>query len=197
MFRFCCPETDAVLERPLSALRAIERLPGAAHPAVYRVSFACAVCGGEHPALVTERDLDTEAVAPREGLPYHDVLTGRTSDAADELRDAAERHLRRGIWPWSFYCACEHEVRPGYPSRIVRLEPAVDGGLVGVVVRCAVCDGHSVNLVSARHLDEPFYHDAVLRFVERPLAPGAGIEERFRHELHSAAFDRERNRFAA
>jgi hypothetical protein len=101
------------------------------------------------------------------------------------------------VWPWTFYCACEHDVRPGYPSQLARLAPTGDRGLVGIAVRCASCAGLSVNIVSERHLDEPFYHDATLRFVDRPLPPGAGLVERFTHELWSGQFDRERNRFAA
>ena len=196
-YRFVCPAAETEVDRPLSALRVVERLPGAVHPAVYRVSYVCAVCSGEHLALLTERDLDCEPVIPREELPYLNVLTGRTEDAAAELHDGAERHLRRGNWPWTFYCACEHEMRPGYPSHLARLAPAEDGRLVGVAVRCAVCGGHSINLVSQRHLDEPFYHDPVVRYVDRPLRPDAGVLERFQHELWSGAFEAERNRFAA
>ena len=55
----------------------------------------------------------------------------------------------------------------------------------------------SVNLVSERHLDEPFYHDRVLRFVDRPLPPDASAFDRFRHELWSGTFNQERNRYAS
>ena len=55
----------------------------------------------------------------------------------------------------------------------------------------------SINLVSQRHLDEPFYHDRVLRFVDRPLPPGATSLERFSQELWGSAFDEERNRYAS
>ena len=41
----------------LSAFRSFERLPGAAHPAVFRVRFACP-CGGEHDGLLTHEELD-------------------------------------------------------------------------------------------------------------------------------------------
>ena len=49
-FTFACP-TRGEARVTLSAFRRLERLPGAAHPAVYRVRFAC-VCGGEHDGLV-------------------------------------------------------------------------------------------------------------------------------------------------
>ncbi len=196
-YRFTCPSTDGNVERPLSALRSIERLAGAASPPVYRVTYGCAACAGEHAALLTERDLDVDPVAPRESTTFRNLLTGRDEPVAPELADRTERKLRRGVWPWTFYCACEHDVRPGYPSRLARLAPTRHPGLVGVAVRCAACDGVSINIVSERHLDEPFYHDPTVRFVDRPLAPGAGLVERFTHELWSGAFDHERNRFAA
>ena len=41
----------------LSALPALERLPGAAHPAVYQVTFSCP-CGDEHDGLVSHDELD-------------------------------------------------------------------------------------------------------------------------------------------
>ena len=49
-YRFHCPNrAEGELARvPLSAFRRIERLPGAVHPAVYRVEYDCA-CGVVHP----------------------------------------------------------------------------------------------------------------------------------------------------
>ena len=88
-------------------------------------------------------------------------------------------------------------MRPGYPSHLARLSPGEDERMVGVAVRCSCCGGLSINLVSRRHLDEPFYHDRVLRFVDRPLPPGASALERFSHELWGSAFDEERNRYAS
>ena len=64
-YRFTCPVESAEHDRPLSAFRAIERLPGPGHPAVYRVHYVCAVCGDEHPALLSEPELDCGPVAPR------------------------------------------------------------------------------------------------------------------------------------
>ena len=196
-YRFVCPAAEQEQARPLSAFRTIERLPGAGHPAVYKVAYVCAVCGGEHPALLSEHALDCEPITPKDDVAFVNVLTGKRESVADELRDAAERHLRRGNWPWTFYCACEHEVRPGYPSQLTRLAPTDDNRELGVAVRCAVCEGVTINLVSQRHIDEPFFHDPLLRYVDRPLAPGAGTLERFQHELWSSTFDQERNRFAA
>ena len=198
-FRFTCPVRDRAVERPLSAFREIDRLPGPAHPPAYRVRYACTACGGEHAALVSEYELDCAAVAPAgdAGGTFLNLQTGRREPVAGELADLAGGELRRGNWPWSFFCACEHDVRPGYPSHLRVLAPASDGRLVGVAVACAICGEVSINLVSQRHLDQPFFHDPVLRYVERPLRPGADVIERFRHELWSSTFDEERNRFAA
>jgi hypothetical protein len=195
-FRFVCPVATVDQERPLSALRSIERLAGAAHPPIYRVAYACAVCGGEHPALLTETELDCEPVTTKSQLVFLNVMTGRREPVARELADQAQRQLRRGNWPWTFYCACEHAVRPGYPSNVARLAATGEGRMIAVAVRCAACEGISINLVSARHLDEPFFHDRVLQFVDRPLPADAGVLARFQDDLWSSGFDRERNTLA-
>ena len=84
-------------------------------------------------------------------------------------------------------------MRPGYPSALAW----VDGleQLVGCAVRCATCGETSLNMVSRRHLDEPFFHDP-------GCTPSSGRWEiaeiqRFRHELWSQSFDRHRTDFAA
>jgi len=197
-FRLHCPRTGRPVDRPLSAFRTIERLPGPEHPAIHRVTFACNACPDVHPALLDEHELDCAAIAPS---PPHVVflnfLTGRTEPVAAELSDAVERQLRRGNWPWTFYCSSERDVRPGYPSQLALLAPTDDARLVGVAVRCRDCGGGTINLVSRRHLDQPFFHDAVLRFVETTLDGGLDDLERFRRDLWTSRFDEERNRFAA
>ncbi|MGH3049135.1 MAG: hypothetical protein ACRDLK_03175, partial [Gaiellaceae bacterium] len=55
-YAFACP-TRGETHVALSAFRRIERLPGAAHPAIYRVQFACG-CGEDHDGLVTHDELD-------------------------------------------------------------------------------------------------------------------------------------------
>ena len=55
-YAFACPlrgKTHVLL----SAFRSIEQLPGAAHPAVFRVRFDCD-CGDEHDGLLTHDELD-------------------------------------------------------------------------------------------------------------------------------------------
>src|SRR6266568_4753980 len=55
-FTFACPSRGEA-RVTLSAFRQLERLPGAAHPAVYRVLFACG-CGQEHEGLVAHEHVD-------------------------------------------------------------------------------------------------------------------------------------------
>ena len=55
-YTFACPRREQA-HVALSSFRALERLPGATHPAVYRVRFECS-CGEEHPGLVSHDDLD-------------------------------------------------------------------------------------------------------------------------------------------
>ena len=50
-YTFACPVHGEV-RVTLSRFRILERLLGAAHPAVYKITFACD-CGGEHDGLVT------------------------------------------------------------------------------------------------------------------------------------------------
>jgi hypothetical protein len=64
---------------------------------------------------------------------------------------------------------------------------------IGVAVTCPSCGEVSLNLVSGAHLDVPFYHDRVVRFVDRPFGDTRDLTvERFHHQLHSARFDAER-----
>ena len=55
-YTFSCPHREEA-RVTLSAFRRLERLPGAAHPAVYGVRFDCG-CGDEHPGLVSHDELD-------------------------------------------------------------------------------------------------------------------------------------------
>src|SRR5205085_5746478 len=57
-YTFACP-TRGESQVNLSAFRELERLPGAAHPAVYRVRFACP-CGEDHLGFVSHAELDWE-----------------------------------------------------------------------------------------------------------------------------------------
>ena len=60
----------------LSSFRRLERLPGAATPAVYEIRFDCS-CGEEHPGLVSHDDLDWAPLGAHGGS-FHDLMTSRT-----------------------------------------------------------------------------------------------------------------------
>ena len=194
-YRFHCPgRADGGTTRvPLSSFRLIERLPGAAHPAVYRVTYEC-TCGEEHLGLVSHADLDYGPLATVE-VEFRNLLTGRTEPVGDELAELARRHVQRGNWPWRLYCSPEARLRPVWPSSLAMLAPGQDrrAPVVGVAMHCPGCGELSLNLVSGAHLDVPFYHDKHVRYVERPFGDGRDLTvEEFHHRLHSARFDVER-----
>ncbi|HEY7196565.1 MAG TPA: hypothetical protein VH306_05225 [Gaiellaceae bacterium] len=192
-YRFSCPAAGEVSLR-LSRFRRVERLPGAAHPAVYRILFAC-TCGEEHEGLVTHDELDWAPLGAAD-VAFFNVMTARLESAADELLARAARLIQSGAWPWSFYCYPEDRPQPVFPSAFRALAPADDA--VGVAVECPVCAQTTVNLVTHRHVDEPFYNDTSIGVVEhifprdrfRALAA-------FREELDSGAFDTRRRDLAA
>src|SRR4051812_27237975 len=95
-YTFSCPVRGET-RVPLSAFRAIERLPGAAHPAVYRVTFGCG-CGHEHDGLVAHDDLDWAPLGLADGT-FLNLMTARREDVASELGDLAARHIQAGEWP--------------------------------------------------------------------------------------------------
>ena len=89
---------------PLSAFREIERLPGAAHPAVFRVRFACA-CGDEHDGLLAHDDLDWAPLGVGEERALrqsHDEP--QSSPSATSSSDLAVRRITAGRWPWVLFC---------------------------------------------------------------------------------------------
>ncbi len=173
----------------LSSFRLLERLPGAAHPAVYCVRFDCG-CGDAHQGLVAHDDLDWAPLGGHAGQ-FVDLMTSRTRDAADELLESAATHLRAGEWPWSFYCYPEGRPRPVFPSSFVAVAPGERW--LGLAVRCPACDALSVNLVSHAHVDLPFANDERVGVVDHVFAADAlqSLEE-FHAELHSSRFDERR-----
>ena len=173
----------------LSSFRELERLPGAAHPAVYRVRFACA-CGDEHDGLVAHDELDWAPLGLDAGR-FLNLMTARLEPAAAELGDQALRRLEAGEWPWSFFCYPEERARPVFPSAFAVLAPG-DGSL-GVAVRCPACGRTSVNLVSRPHVDLPFFNDPEVGVVAHVFAEDATLTlEAFRAELYSTSFDARR-----
>lgn len=170
-YAFSCPvlgETHV----PLSAFLSIEQLPGAAHPAIFRVRFDCA-CEEEHDGLLSHEELDWEPL----------VLGTGSGLAALEIK--------RGAWPWSFFCYPEEQPRPVFPSAFTLL--TAGDGTVGLAVRCPSCRRLSLNLVSHAHVDVPFHNDREVGVVEHVFAGDAlATLEEFRGELCSASFDARR-----
>ena len=187
-YTFTCP-AQGRSRVTLSAFRTFERLPGAAHPAVYHIRFAC-TCGDEHDGLVSHDELDWAPLGLDGGL-FFNLMTARLDSVAAELEDAAVRHLQAGEWPWSFFCYPEDRPRPVFPSSFFLLAPG-DGSL-GLAVRCPACQRTSVNLVSHEHVDLPFHNDAEVGVVEHVFSDDVvGTVEAFRAELDSASFDARR-----
>jgi hypothetical protein len=187
-FTFACP-TRGEARVTLSSFRELERLPGAAHPAVYRVLFECG-CGEEHEGLVSHDDLDWAPLGLHGGA-FFNLMTSKFDDLAAELGDAAARHLQAGQWPWSFFCFPEDRPRPVFPSAFFLLAPG-DGSL-GLAVRCPACQRTSVNLVSHEHVDVPWHNDPEVGVVEHLFADDLERTiESFREELYSSRFDARR-----
>jgi hypothetical protein len=184
-YTFSCPERGEA-GVSLSSFRTLERLEGAAHPAVYRVRFACA-CGGEHDGLVTHDELDWAPLGLEGGI-FLNLMTSKVQPVADELGDLAAARIGAGEWPWSFFCYPEEQPRPVFPSAFLLLAPG--DGRVGVAVRCPACGRTSVNLVSHEHVDLPFHNDREIAVVDHvfPEDVEAAVAE-FRAELRSSAFD--------
>lgn len=188
-FRFACPTRGETGAR-LSEFRRLTRLPGAAHPAVFSVSFACS-CGEDHVALVSDLELDWEPLGLAESS-FLNLMTGRVERVA-ELADVAARRIEAGQWPWSFFCYPEGRPRPVFPSSFMLLAPSTPRRSVAVMLRCPACEGLSVNLVSSAHVDVPFHNDPEVGVVQHVFAADVTQElERFRGELYSATFDSRR-----
>jgi hypothetical protein len=187
-YTFACPHRGEARVL-LSAFRRLERLPGAAHPAVYSVRFAC-TCGEEHPALVSHDELDWAPLGLASGL-FLNLMTSRLDDLAVELVDLAARRIGAGEWPWSFFCYREERPRPVFPSSFFLLAPG-DPAL-GLAVECPTCGSVSVNLVSQSHVDVPWHHDRHVGVLEHVFSGDAEtIVAEFTAELHSARFDARR-----
>jgi len=187
-YTFACPARGES-RVALSAFRSFERLPGAAHPAVFRVRFACP-CGDEHDGLVSHDELDWAPLGLHDGV-FLNLMTSRVESLAAELGELAATRIGAGEWPWSFFCYPEERPRPVFPSSFALLAPG-DGSL-GLAVRCPACHALSVNLVSHEHVDLPFYNDAEVGVVGHVFAGDAPRTlEKFREELYSSRFDARR-----
>jgi hypothetical protein len=192
-YTFACPARGEI-RVPLSRFRVLERLPGAAHPAVFKITFACD-CGDEHEGLVTHEELDWAPLAGSDSA-FLNLMTARLEPVAADLLDLAARRIQAGAWPWSFFCYPEERPRPVTPSAF----RVLCGGEseLGLAVECPGCANTSVNVVSHEHVDVPFYNDRRVGVVEHIFALD---RERalaaFRDDLDSYAFDARRRDLAA
>jgi hypothetical protein len=188
-YSFACPHGPEARIR-LSSFRELERLPGATHPAVYRVLFDCR-CGEAHRGLVPHDELDWAPLGASAPGSYRDLMTSRDGLLAGELSDLAARRIGAGEWPWSFYCFLEGRARPVTPSAFALIAPG--SGSLGVAIRCPACSAVSVNLVTPAHLDVPFWNDARVGVVAHVFRDDAlRALDAFRAELHSSRFDERR-----
>lgn len=189
-YTFSCPGSGQA-SVALADFRELDRLPGATHPAVYRIRFACS-CGEEHPGLVSHDELDWTPLGLGEGA-FYNVMTARFDELAGELGRVAAERIGRGEWPWSFFCFPEERPRPIFPSAFCLIAPGTGREGVGLAVRCPVCGCVSVNLVSADHVNLPFHNDSQIGIVEHVFAEDRlSLLEEFTAELYSARFDARR-----
>jgi hypothetical protein len=188
-YGFACPNRGEA-HVALSSFRRVERLPGAQHPAIYSVTFACA-CGEEHVGLVAHDDLDWAPLGGAGQEAFLNLMTARLDPVADELLECALRRLAAGEWPWSFFCYPEERPREAYPSAFTLL--AASGPQVAVAVHCPACARTSINLVSRSHLDLPFHNDHEVGVVAHVFADDRDATvEAFAAELASSRFDARR-----
>ena len=167
-YTFACPARGEASVR-LSAFREVDRLPGAAHPAVFRVRFACG-CGKDHVGLVSHDDLDWAPLGLGDGATFLNLMTARLEPLDSEFVDLAIRRIQAGEWPWSFFCYPEERPRPVFPSFFRLLAPSAPDGSIGLAVLCPACFRISINLVSHEHVDLPFHNDAEIGVVEHVFA---------------------------
>ncbi len=193
LYTFACPVRGEV-RLPLSAFRVIDRLPGAAHPAVYKILFFCE-CGDEHEGLVAHDDLDWAPLAGGD-VSFVNMMTSKLESVAGDLLELAATQIRAGEWPWSFFCYPEERARPVFPSSFRALGAGEDR--IGLAVECPSCSRTSVNLVTHRHVDVPFYNDRKVDVVEHIFSGDRETTlEAFRLELDSGRFDARRRDLAA
>jgi hypothetical protein len=190
-YRLSCPRHGQAAVR-LSRFRRLEELPGASHPAVYRILFACG-CGEEHAGLVAQDDLDLAPLGLEEERRFVNLMTSREDSLGAELTELAARRIKAGEWPWSFFCWPEDRPRPVFPSAFRLLVESGPRNRVGIAVRCPVCARVSLNLVTRDHVDLPFHNDREIGVVGHVFADDAAATvEAFTAELYSASFDARR-----
>jgi len=146
--------------------------------------------------LVAHDDLDYGPIAATP-VEFRNLVTGRTEPVAGELVELTRVQVQKGNWPWKLYCGREAKLKPVFPSSLALVSPA-DSELVGVAMHCPSCGDLSLNVVSEAHLDVPFYHDRVVRLIDRPFLDSRDLTvDDFHERLWSAGFDAERARLAS
>src|SRR5436309_2457359 len=90
-YTFACPSRGETRVK-LSAFREVDRLPGATHPAVFRIRFAC-TCGEDHVGLVSHDDLDWAPLGLQEGT-FLNLMTARIEPLDSEFVDLAVRRIQ-------------------------------------------------------------------------------------------------------
>src|SRR6478672_898543 len=94
-YTFNCPIHGETHVR-LSRFRRLEQLPGAQHPALFRVEFECR-CGEAHPGLVSHEDLDWAPLGLHDDTAYVNLMTSRVEALAVELGDLAAADRGGGV----------------------------------------------------------------------------------------------------
>ena len=159
-YTFSCPAGGRPVR--LSAFRSLERLPGAAHPAVYRVVFACP-CGESTPGLVTHDELDWAPLGAS-GRAFFNLMTARSRVRGGRARDLAARRIRLGRLALELLLLPGGPASARLPSAFLVLSPAAGARGRRSAAPSAV---HAVNLVSRAHVDLPFYNDRRSRWSTR------------------------------
>jgi len=190
-YTFACPARGETSVR-LSAFREVDRLPGAAHPAVFRVRFACG-CGEEHLGLVSHDQLDWAPLGLDESATFLNLMTARLEPLDSEFVDLTIRQIQGGEWPWSFFCYPEERPQPVFPSFFRLLAPSAPDGSIGLAVLCPTCFRISINLVTHEHVDLPFHNDAEIGVVHHVFTSDTTQTlDEFRARLYSSDFDARR-----
>ena len=162
-----CPERDSDGERRYGVRFAVRPRGGGGASAVYACIPLRGV-GGSQTRCSRTRSSPCTVVGAPSGERFWEPLTGRIGgDTAEELRETAASHVRRGDWPWLFWCAEERCRKPLFPSEI-RFAARRDDR-VGIAVVCSACERASLNVVTPWHLDVPFFHDRAVEACDRPL----------------------------
>ena len=190
-YTFACPARGETSVR-LSAFREVDRLPGASHPAVFRVRFACG-CGEEHLGLVSHDQLDWAPLGLDESATFLNLMTARLEPLDAEFVDLTIRQIQGGEWPWSFFCYPEERPRPVFPSFFRLLAPSAADASIALAVLCPACFRISINLVTHEHVDLPFHNDAEIGVVHHVFTSDTTQTlDEFRAGLYSSDFDSRR-----